>query len=210
MAEDKRALLLDIALEQFAEHGYEKTSTNQIIQSAGISKGILFHYFTSKKQLYACVLDHGLERIASYMERKATDLPSELFGGILARSRVKMEFYMQEPSTYKLLVGAFAEPVPREVKDIVAERRDRIARHLSDRSEQVDLSRARTGVDPAKALDLATGVVSLLSHRFIERHRDRPDRGLSEVEPFLDEVRQYLEMIEYGIYVPLNKEETEP
>ena len=209
MAEDKRTLLLEIASEQFAELGYEKTSTNQIIQRAGISKGILFHYFASKKQLYASVLDHGLERIASYMNRRTTDLPSELFGVILARSRVKMEFYLQEPAAYKLLVGAFAEPVPDEVKDIVDERRRRMAEHLSVRFEQVDLSRIRAGVDSALALDLVTSVVSLVSNRFIERHRARPDRGLNEVEAFLGELGQYLEMIRTGIYLPGTKEENE-
>ncbi|TLS51652.1 TetR/AcrR family transcriptional regulator [Paenibacillus antri] len=206
MVEDKRKLIMDIALEHFAAFGYEKTSTNQIIHQAGISKGILFHYFSSKKQLYATVLDHGLERVASFMKDALSELPTDLFECIVGMSRAKMNFYLHEPATYKLLVGAFSAPIPEETADLIAERRRLMAAHMSVSFENVDMSKVRAGVDPSQAFDLVTSVVNLLSTRFIERHRERPDRGLELLEPFLEQIGQYLEMIESGIYSPLNKE----
>ena len=46
--EEKRQKILDAALMEFAEHGYEKASTNRIVKEAGIGKGMLFYYFKSK------------------------------------------------------------------------------------------------------------------------------------------------------------------
>ncbi len=200
MTEDKKKLLLDVALEHFAAFGYEKASTNQMIRQAGISKGILFHYFSSKKQLYAAALDRALEKIAAYRKAEPSDDSSDLFESIINTGYRKIYFYLQEPDTYKLLVGAFSEPVPYDVKDVIAERMQRMKEQMSIRPEQVDLSRIRAGVNPALAFDLATNVVTLLSNRFIERNKERPDRGLARMESFLDELRQYLEMLESGIY----------
>lgn len=38
------------ALKEFAEKGFEQASTNTICKEAGVSKGLLFHYFGSKKK----------------------------------------------------------------------------------------------------------------------------------------------------------------
>jgi len=55
---EKRDLILRISMEEFAEKGYHKASTDTITQRAGISKGILFHYFKSKKGLFLYLVEH--------------------------------------------------------------------------------------------------------------------------------------------------------
>lgn len=198
--EDKRQRLLDAALEEFAEYGYEAASTNRIIRQAGMSKGMLFHYFSNKKQLYAAVVDRSLERIAAFMAREAADLPAGLFDRIIGVGLAKLRFYLREPAAYKLLIDVFGAPAPEDVREIVAARRRRMAEHLSVRPEDLDLSRLREGVDPAMAFDLATGVVNMLCTRFIGRHRSEPDRGLGRMEAFVGELKSYLRLIESGIY----------
>ena len=47
--EEKKQKIYQAALEEFVEHGYQNASTNRITQRAGISKGLLFHYFKNKK-----------------------------------------------------------------------------------------------------------------------------------------------------------------
>ena len=49
LPDGKRQRILDAAIREFAEHGYDKASTNSIVKEAGIAKGLLFHYFGSKK-----------------------------------------------------------------------------------------------------------------------------------------------------------------
>lgn len=51
--EQKRLLLLAAAEELFGQHGFDGTSTAQIANHAGVSEGILFHHFGSKKGLFA-------------------------------------------------------------------------------------------------------------------------------------------------------------
>lgn len=49
--EETRQRLCDAALELFAEHGFESTSIRMIAERAGVSLGLLYHYFPSKESL---------------------------------------------------------------------------------------------------------------------------------------------------------------
>lgn len=53
--EQKRLLLLAAAEELFGQNGFDATSTAQIASHAGVSEGILFHHFGSKKGLFAAL-----------------------------------------------------------------------------------------------------------------------------------------------------------
>lgn len=47
----RREQLLSTALALFAEHGYAGTSTRSIAEAAGVTEGLLFHYFGTKEAL---------------------------------------------------------------------------------------------------------------------------------------------------------------
>ena len=50
--------ILDVSKQDFATHGYEGASYNQIIQKIGISKGSMYYYFENKEDLFiTCFLD---------------------------------------------------------------------------------------------------------------------------------------------------------
>lgn len=53
----KRELLLAAARDLFSAQGFSDTSTKQIAAHAGVSEGILFHQFGSKKGLFECLAD---------------------------------------------------------------------------------------------------------------------------------------------------------
>jgi AcrR family transcriptional regulator len=56
--EEKRDHILSVALRLFANNGYHSTSIMTIAREAGISKGLLYHYFESKEELIG-ELFHG-------------------------------------------------------------------------------------------------------------------------------------------------------
>lgn len=53
----KRERLLDAARLLFVERGFEQTSTVMIARQAGVSEGILFHHFGSKRGLFEALVD---------------------------------------------------------------------------------------------------------------------------------------------------------
>ena len=61
--QEKKELIMSTALELFAENGYHATSISQIAQKAGISKGLAYNYFESKKDLLDALITHGFDEI---------------------------------------------------------------------------------------------------------------------------------------------------
>src|ERR1700712_3317090 len=50
----KRALV-DVATQQFSEHGYGGTSLDAIVADARLTKGALYHHFSGKQALFEAV-----------------------------------------------------------------------------------------------------------------------------------------------------------
>ncbi len=67
-----RDRVLRAAVELFSEQGYDKTSVQEVVERAGVTKGALYHYFTAKDDLlfeiYGTLLAEqmaGLDRIVA-------------------------------------------------------------------------------------------------------------------------------------------------
>ena len=78
----KKERILNAALAEFAHKEYKDASTNNIVTAAQISKGILFRYFGSKKNLYLYLYKYVREimdnEICSQIDTGNGDLPSIL------------------------------------------------------------------------------------------------------------------------------------
>ncbi len=200
LPEDKRRRILDAAVAEFAERGYELASTNAITARAGVSKGLLFHHFGTKKDLYLHLVNHVVDR---YTERLFKDLP-ELDPDIIERvfqiALHKHRVLLDEPQVNKFLIRAFQETpeeVRPEITSLQAELQDRSNRILMD---GVDMSRFRRGIDPRKAVTLVTACLEGLQERFKERLTPDLAERPQEVARMLGELREYLDILRYGLY----------
>lgn len=59
LKKEKQDRMINASLKMFAENGYKRASTDDIVREAGISKGLLFHYFGSKAGLYEFLVDYS-------------------------------------------------------------------------------------------------------------------------------------------------------
>ncbi|WP_052671144.1 MULTISPECIES: TetR/AcrR family transcriptional regulator [Draconibacterium] len=59
----KKHLIMETALELFAENGYHATSISQIAAKAKISKGLTYNYFSSKREILDELMEHGFNEI---------------------------------------------------------------------------------------------------------------------------------------------------
>ena len=55
--EKRKLVLLDTAISKFAEGGFAKTTVKDIAASAGISSGLMYHYFPSKEKLLEAAVE---------------------------------------------------------------------------------------------------------------------------------------------------------
>lgn len=54
--DDRRAQLLDVARDLLQERGWDAVGMDDLAESAGVSKALLYYYFASKRDLYLALL----------------------------------------------------------------------------------------------------------------------------------------------------------
>jgi AcrR family transcriptional regulator len=86
MREARRQQIMDAALELFANEGYYTTSISDIATKAGISKGLMYNYFSGKEELIKAIINSGFEKIMSAFDTN--------HDGILSED--EMEFFLDE------------------------------------------------------------------------------------------------------------------
>ena len=69
--EARRIQIIQATLDLFVERGYYGTKTSQISRRAGISEGLLFHYFPTKELLLEELVKIGLEGMRTPMQINA-------------------------------------------------------------------------------------------------------------------------------------------
>ena len=67
-AEERKNEILDVAERLFCAKGFDKTSTNDILEEIGIARGTLYYHFKSKED----ILDAMIERLTNQMVEKAS------------------------------------------------------------------------------------------------------------------------------------------
>jgi AcrR family transcriptional regulator len=75
--EEKSVLIMDTALEHFANEGYYRTTINHIAQHAGISKGLMYNYFDSKEALLKAIIEKSVAEVFNYFDTNRDGYLSE-------------------------------------------------------------------------------------------------------------------------------------
>jgi AcrR family transcriptional regulator len=87
MPADARGRLLDLAMKEFADRGYDDASLNDILAKAGISKGAYYYYFDDKEDLFATAIEQALDAMLERMPLPELDeLTAEQFWPAVERS----------------------------------------------------------------------------------------------------------------------------
>jgi len=63
-----QAAILEATIEQLAEHGYGRTTTVEVAERAGVSRGALVHHFSTRSDLVLAALEYLCERRLEELE----------------------------------------------------------------------------------------------------------------------------------------------
>jgi AcrR family transcriptional regulator len=101
-APDRRAAILDSALELFSSRGYHAASIDEIASHAEISKALIYEHFPSKKDLHASLLERHVQEIFERLaESAATPEPGEI--RLRAGVDAFLEWVETHPRAFRLL-----------------------------------------------------------------------------------------------------------
>jgi AcrR family transcriptional regulator len=85
-ADQRRAEVLEAAVVEFAEHGYQGTRTADIAARAGVSQPYVYALFPDKRSLFLACHDATVDRIRESIEKASADAEGENVEQMLGRA----------------------------------------------------------------------------------------------------------------------------
>jgi AcrR family transcriptional regulator len=104
---ERRRRILQSAKRVFAQRGYHDTNISHICEDLGIARGTLYQYFTSKKDVFAAIIEDTLERV----REAVTAMPPLSLTELPAGSRPSHEQTLRYAGSRlkRILEAAFAD-----------------------------------------------------------------------------------------------------
>ena len=118
--EARKLQIIQATLDLFVERGYYGTKTSQISRQAGISEGLLFHYFPTKEILLEELVNIGLEGMRMPMQIKAENGLDFFY----QFTKVLLSEVKKSPFIAKMFVFmghvVWAEDIPEKLRKLAA------------------------------------------------------------------------------------------
>jgi AcrR family transcriptional regulator len=127
--DERRGQLVALGIEIFSERPFDEVSIDDIAAAAGISKGLLYYYFPSKRDFYVAVIRSAADEMQGLTEPDPALAPRDRHAAALERYLEYVETHARGYATV-LRAGIGSDPA---VADIVEEVRSAmVARLLAD------------------------------------------------------------------------------
>ncbi len=189
---EKLEAILQAGMEEFSQRSYTDANTDAITQSAGISKGLLFHYFGSKKAFYLFCLKMALERLTA--NAPAPEL-NDFFGILFFVMDEKIRLCRDFPKE-TLMLNLSARDASASVS---AEKQTLYLEYLTKTtaaSKQV-IARAMATLplkepNDARLIDALSLYINAINQKFLLQYRDTPEQFFENAPQIQQEIRSYL------------------
>lgn len=133
--DERRAQLVELGLRLFSERSYDELSIDDIAQAAGISKGLLYHYFSSKRDFYAATVRSAAQSLLARTDPGEGADPEAL---LLALDQY-LQFAEEHASAYVALMRSGVGH-DADVAAIVEDTREQFVARLAGRLGLAELS----------------------------------------------------------------------
>jgi TetR/AcrR family transcriptional regulator len=204
LEKEKQNKIINAACEVFARHGYKKASMKDIAETAGISKSVLFKYFSSKQNLYVRVFRLASDSIreADDRARAEGDRDTDMFLLMRRSAKTRLALFKDYPWIYKFsYTAAFdGDPFVRELvkQELIGYRQanthaDPIDRQgLSD-----DFKGLREDIPPA----ITRQIILWISQGYLEERLYRDDIDPDGLEQGFEKWIDILEILLKGNHI---------
>jgi AcrR family transcriptional regulator len=122
-----RHLLLEAAIECLDERGFAGTTTTEVAERAGVSRGAQLHHYPTKRELVSAAIEYVLERrLREFREGFATRRDKHKDAASRMESAVELLWELTKGSTFyawlELLVAARTDKKLRKEMTAIAKR----------------------------------------------------------------------------------------
>lgn len=196
---EKQERILNAAMKEFSTKGYDKASTNEIVKEAEISKGILFHYFKNKKQLFLFLYEHCIEIVMNSFYEKCDLEERDFFVKLRNIQIIKMELLKIYPDLFKFLEVAYMEQAPSVKLEVKSKNEELKNSSLEKVFKEVDVTKFKDGLDISKVIKTIIWTFEGFADEFMKKSKISSKEEVHYGKAF-EEIDEYIEMFKKCFY----------
>lgn len=187
----RRDKIIAAAIKIFSRYGYEKASTTMIARQAQISKGLIFHYFDNKAELFMATHHAAVDIVTADIYQKVDFNDQDLFSRLRETIVSKMDVMKRYPEIFEFLKMSYLEDSPA-IKPRLNQMNDELLGKNRDvLYRNIDTSRFREGIDMNLAIMTMSYTLEKWSDNYVRQklhgHLDQHlyEELMHEIEPLL-------------------------
>ena len=209
--EEKNALsrqrILEAALEEFSQRGYEAASLSNVCAEKGISKGIIYHHFKDKDALYLLCVEDCFDRVCAYLREAAGKLSGTAEEKLAAYFDARLRFFALQPVYLGIFAEAAFNPPPALAEEIARRRQGFDRLNAAVLSHMLETAPLRKGLNAAAVVEDFRMYMDYFNLRF--RTAFRSGRSMDEIlTEHEKKCRRQLDILLHGVLEDRNEEAT--
>ncbi len=193
---ERRNVMLNAALKEFAEKGFDDASTNIIAKESGISKPLMFHYVNNKKDFFLFLYDYCLEFLEKEYFNRIDLQEKDIFKRLRQTCLLKIQVMQKYPWIFDFVRVAVLTD-SKTVNEELKKKRKMVETKSFERFYgDIDTSCFRSELDVDKAKQLIFWAVGGYANQILEQLKslDVPEFDSEKIHDefngYLDELRK--------------------
>lgn len=200
MAKEKnlKHAIVKSAFKHFSEKPFKKVSTNEIVEDANVSKGLLFHYFQDKKNLYIALYDIAWQTLNKEIIESMDFDNHCLFARLKDFMLTKSQVLKTQKTLANFLKNVHLNHDPELTKkrmQIYNKHQEKVYKIIFD---GIDRSTFRPDLNLTDSFRVITWTIQRITHEWEKNHADKSNNeALSILE---HELSHYIAFLQKAFY----------
>lgn len=192
-----RFKILQVALNEFANYSYEKSSINRICIEGNISKGVMYHHFKDKDELYLLCISYCYDTMLDYYKNRLKEI-EDWREEIKSFLDIRYHFFREYPLLQKIFFNTLFK-MPEHLKTEIK----KITKRLDDLNYDFSMKilkkiKIRHGLKPEEVIFLLDVIQNMLNEKFYGKAQEN-----EEIEELSQEynktTEKWIDIMLYGI-----------
>lgn len=198
----KEERIFTSATHIFAALGYQNAKTEAIAADAGVSKGLIFHYFGSKANLYVETVRRTFAKITAAADYSVWQNAPDLSTMVTRALKYKIAMQLDYPDEFNLSMVAYANnstlppAVQKAIADIwTAELTNDVPNLIRPVIERLP---RRPGINIDDIIKMITGITMIIGEQAKVLIQANPNIKIAEFDPIIADALKYIDILQHG------------
>ncbi len=196
---EKLNRIINCALEEFSKNKFEKASTNNIVKAANVSRGLMYHYFKDKQELFEFLTEFSITKLIEAFNEKFNWEETDLFNRIRQSVRIKLELCLCYPYLMDFYIKNFDKKSINNIKSRVMLLNPELSSIQNNfYTDNIDISKFKDGVEVEKAINVIKWTIQKQGEAY--QNKVRSGDIDSNLEILFKEIDMYMDFLKETFY----------